>query len=46
MNNAVSVLRGFIYMLVAQQNTLVKHLKDAYKYAGSKLVEGDRAFST
>ena len=31
-------------MLVTQQNTLVKHLKNAYKNAGSKLVEGDRTF--
>ena len=45
LNNATSVLRGLIWMLAIEQNTLVKPLKDEYKTAGSKLFEGSDAFS-
>ena len=36
LNNAISVLRGLIYMLT-EQNTLVEPLKKEFERAGSKL---------
>ncbi|KAI8930692.1 hypothetical protein NX059_012301 [Plenodomus lindquistii] len=43
LNNAVSVLRGLIYLLVAQQDQLMRHVQKRYKAVGSKLFEGPNA---
>ena len=43
LNNAVSVLRGLIYMLITERDTLDKPLKDKFKRAESKLFEGPNA---
>jgi hypothetical protein len=45
LNNAVSVLRGLIYLLAAQQRTLIKHLRKRYDTAGSRFFEDSNAFS-
>ena len=44
LNNATSVLRGLIYMLVTKTDGLAKPLKDEYKTAGSKLFEGSNVY--
>ncbi|PWI64016.1 hypothetical protein PCL_00450 [Purpureocillium lilacinum] len=44
LNNAVVVLRGLIYLLAAQQPSLVSHLRDKYEESGPKLFEGANAF--
>lgn len=44
LNNAISVLRGLIYMLIVQQNALIQHLWKEYKAAGSRLFEGPYIF--
>jgi WD40 repeat protein len=43
LNNAVSVLRGLIYMLVAQREQLMRHVEKRYEAAGSMLFEGPNA---
>jgi hypothetical protein len=43
LNNAVSVLRGLIYLLVAQQDQLLRHVQKRYETVGSKLFEGPNA---
>ena len=45
LNNAVSVLRGLIYLLAAQQRTLIKHLRKRYDTAGSRFFEDTNTFS-
>ena len=44
LNNAVSVLRGLIYMLATDHNTLAKPLKEEFERAGSKLFEDNSFF--
>ena len=44
LNNAISVLRGLIYMLVTKQDTFAKPLEDEFERAGSKLFEGPNVF--
>ena len=44
LNNAISVLRGLIYMLVIEHNTLAKPLRDEFERAGSTLFEGPDVF--
>ena len=44
LNNAISVLRGLIYMLATEHDTLAKPLNDQFKRAGSKLFEGPNVF--
>ncbi|PWI64386.1 hypothetical protein PCL_10524 [Purpureocillium lilacinum] len=44
LNNAVAVLRGLIFLLAAQQPSLVSHLRDKYNHSGPKLFEGANAF--
>ena len=44
LNNAISVLRGLIYMLVTEHDTLAKPLKDEFERAGPKLFEDPHAF--
>jgi hypothetical protein len=39
LNNAISVLRGLIYMLVTQQDQLLRHVQKHYNTVGSKLFE-------
>jgi hypothetical protein len=46
LNNAVSVLRGLIYMLVEQREQLMQHVQKRYKDTGSKLFEGPNAMYT
>jgi nucleoside phosphorylase len=43
LNNAVSVLRGLIYMLVKQKGQLMRHVQKRYEATGSKLFEGPNA---
>jgi nucleoside phosphorylase len=43
LNNAVSVLRGLIYMLVTQREQLMRHVQKRYEATGSKLFEGPNA---
>ncbi|KAI4940634.1 hypothetical protein J4E91_011295 [Alternaria rosae] len=43
LNNAVSVLRGLIYMLVTQREQLMRHVQQQYKATGSRLFEGPNA---
>ncbi|EUC39573.1 hypothetical protein COCMIDRAFT_61008, partial [Bipolaris oryzae ATCC 44560] len=43
LNNAVSVLRGLIYMLVDQQMQLMRHVQKRYEAAGKQLFEGANA---
>ena len=44
LNNAISVLRGLIYMLVTEWDTLVEPLKLEYERAGPELFEGPNVF--
>ena len=44
LNNAVSVLRGLIYVLITEQNTLAQPLEAEFERAGSKLFEGPNVF--
>ena len=44
LNNAISVLRGLIYMLVTERNTLIEPLKNEFERAGPKLFEGSNVF--
>ncbi|KAH0534090.1 hypothetical protein FGG08_007309 [Glutinoglossum americanum] len=43
LRSAVSVLRGLIYLLVVQQDTLLRHVRKRYDDAGSRLLEGPNA---
>lgn len=43
LNNAASVLRGLIYLLVEQKEDLIQHIQKRYKVTGSKLFEGFNA---
>jgi hypothetical protein len=43
LNNAVSVLRGLIYLLVNQKEELMRHVQKRYEAIGSKLFEGPDA---
>ena len=43
LNNAVSVLRGLIYMLATQKEQLMRHVQKRYEATGSKLFEGPNA---
>jgi NACHT domain len=45
LNNAVSVLKSLIYLLVIQQKTLIKHLRNRYDIAGQQLFTDDNAWS-
>jgi NACHT domain len=44
LNNAVSVLRGLIYLLVSQQRTLIQHLRKRYDTAGQRFFEDTNTF--
>ena len=46
LNNAVAVLRGVIYLLVTQQDQLLRHVQKRYKDVGSKPFEGPNAIYT
>ena len=43
LNNAASVLRGLMYLLVAQRPQLVKHVQKRYEGIGKRLFEGPNA---
>ncbi|RKL08734.1 Vegetative incompatibility protein HET-E-1 [Fusarium oxysporum] len=43
-NNATAVLRGLIYLLVAQQPSLISHILERYEVAGRSLFEDANAF--
>jgi hypothetical protein len=43
LNNAVSVLRGLIYMLVVQKQCLLRHVEERYRVAGKQLFDGHNA---
>ena len=44
LNNAVSVLRGLIYLLVVQQKSLIQYLRVRYDTAGSRFFEDTNTF--
>ena len=44
LNNATSVLRGLVYLLIVQQDCLISHLRTEYDRAGQRLLEGENAF--
>jgi hypothetical protein len=46
LSNAVSVLRGLIYLLVTQQDQLIRHVQKRYEADGSKPFEGSNAIYT
>jgi hypothetical protein len=43
LNNAVSVLRGLIYMLAEQRRDLLRHVRERYEIVGKQLFEGPNA---
>jgi hypothetical protein len=43
-NNATSVLRGLIYMLVGQQSSLISHILKKYDHTGKSLFEDANAW--
>ena len=43
-NNATAVLRGLIYLLVDQQQTLISHVRKQYDRAGEKLFHDANAW--
>jgi hypothetical protein len=43
LNNAVSVLRGLIYLLVDQQKNLIRHVRKRYDTSGRQLFEDGNA---
>jgi NACHT domain len=43
-NNAISVLRGLIYLLVVEQRTLIRHVRNEYDIKRKQLFEGEDAF--
>jgi hypothetical protein len=44
LNNAISILRGIIYLLINQQPFLISHLRKKYDHLGPRLFEGASAF--
>src|SRR6266498_4717452 len=46
LRSAVSVLRGLIYLLVVETETLLRHVRKPYDDAGSRLFEGPNALYT
>ena len=44
LNNATAVLRGLIYQLLIQQQSLISHLRKQYDKTGQKLFEDANAF--
>ena len=44
LNNAVSILRGLIYVLVDKDRALIRHLRKKYDVAGRELFEDKNAF--
>jgi hypothetical protein len=44
LNNVTAVLRGLIYLLLIQQNSLIAHLREKYDHAGRQLFEDANAF--
>jgi hypothetical protein len=44
LNNAVSVLRGLIYLLIVEQRTLIRHVRNEHDIRGKQLFEGEDAF--
>ncbi|KAF2266729.1 hypothetical protein CC78DRAFT_124362 [Lojkania enalia] len=43
LNNAVSVLRGLIFLLIEQRKDLMRHVQNRYEAAGRQLFEGPNA---
>ncbi|RII04509.1 hypothetical protein CUC08_Gglean011896 [Alternaria sp. MG1] len=43
LNNATSVLRGLIYLLIAQRGELIQHVQRRYETMGKQLFEGPNA---
>ncbi|KAK4643691.1 hypothetical protein QC761_0070480 [Podospora bellae-mahoneyi] len=43
-NNATAVLRGLIYLLVKEQPSLLRHVRESYDDTGKQLFEGDNAW--
>jgi hypothetical protein len=43
-NNATAVLRGLLYLLVKQQQSLVSHIRDSYDDSGKQRFEGVNAW--
>ncbi|EUC40023.1 hypothetical protein COCMIDRAFT_30959 [Bipolaris oryzae ATCC 44560] len=43
LNNAVSVLQGLLYLLIAQKKELIRHVQKRYKAVGRLLFEGPTA---
>ncbi|RYN74713.1 hypothetical protein AA0120_g12228 [Alternaria tenuissima] len=43
LNNAVSVLRGLIYMLVKQRDSLLRYVQEKHRIAGRQLFKGHNA---
>jgi hypothetical protein len=43
LRNAVSILRGLIYLLVVEQESLIRHVRKQYDDAGSRSFEGPNA---
>jgi hypothetical protein len=43
LNNALSVLRGLVYMLVTQREDLLRYVQERYKAAGRQLFKGPNA---
>ncbi|KAI8714000.1 NACHT domain-containing protein [Fusarium sp. LHS14.1] len=43
-NSATAVLRGLIYLLVAQQNSLASHVQKRYRHVGKQLFEDENAW--
>ena len=46
LNNAVSILRGLIWMIVCQDQSLIRHVQTEYDKFGDRLFEGPNAFFT
>ncbi|KZL86852.1 phosphoribosylamine-glycine ligase [Colletotrichum incanum] len=40
---ATAILRGFMYLLILQQPSLIQHVEKAYEYTGKQLFEGEGA---
>lgn len=45
LNSATAVLRGLIYLLIKQQESLISYLRKAYDNVGGQLFEGTNAFA-
>ena len=43
LNNATSILRGLIYLLIVEQKALIRHLRKSYDEAGDGLFKGPNA---